>query len=47
MTVYIVIGVHFEERALTRELGRAYELYRATTPQFVPIRPEKSVLTNG
>ena len=47
MTVYIVIGVHFEERALTRELGRAYELYRATTPQFVPTRPAKSLLMDG
>jgi protein-S-isoprenylcysteine O-methyltransferase Ste14 len=37
MTAYVMIGVHFEERALARELGRAYELYQATTPKFFPV----------
>ncbi len=37
MTAYVLIGVHFEERALARELGRAYELYQATTPKFLPV----------
>ncbi len=37
MTVYVMVGVHFEERALGRELGRAYELYQATTPKFFPV----------
>jgi protein-S-isoprenylcysteine O-methyltransferase Ste14 len=44
MTVYIVIGVHFEERALLRELGGAYELYRQTTPQFLPLGGKKTAL---
>jgi protein-S-isoprenylcysteine O-methyltransferase Ste14 len=36
MTIYIVIGVHFEERSLVAELGVAYERYMAVTPRFVP-----------
>lgn len=36
MTLYIVIGVHFEERALARDLGGAYTLYQASTPRFLP-----------
>ncbi len=36
MTVYVVVGVHFEERSLVAELGGAYERYQATTPRFVP-----------
>jgi protein-S-isoprenylcysteine O-methyltransferase Ste14 len=37
MTVYILIGVHFEERSLARELGADYERYQATTSKFLPI----------
>lgn len=37
MSVYILIGVHFEERALLRDLGQAYRLYQETTPQFLPV----------
>jgi protein-S-isoprenylcysteine O-methyltransferase Ste14 len=37
MSLYVLIGVHFEERALVRELGLDYERYRATTPKFVPL----------
>ena len=37
MTVYILIGVRFEERSLARELGPAYERYQATTPKFLPV----------
>jgi len=36
MTIYILIGVRFEERALVRELGADYERYRTTTPKFFP-----------
>jgi len=38
MSIYIVIGVHFEERSLAEELGVAYERYMASTPRFLPIR---------
>jgi protein-S-isoprenylcysteine O-methyltransferase Ste14 len=37
MTLYIVIGVRFEERSLAKELGTEYERYQATTPKFLPI----------
>ena len=37
MTLYIFIGVHFEERALARELGADYERYQATTSKFLPV----------
>ena len=36
MTVYVIVGVHFEERSLVEELGAAYERYQASTPRFVP-----------
>jgi protein-S-isoprenylcysteine O-methyltransferase Ste14 len=47
MTVYIMIGVHFEERALLRELGQAYRLYQATTPQFLPVGGPKPELNSN
>jgi len=37
MTVYVIIGVHFEERSLVAELGVAYERYMAVTPRFMPL----------
>jgi methanethiol S-methyltransferase len=44
MTVYVVVGVHFEERSLANELGAEYERYQATTPKFLPgMRPGSSV----
>ena len=36
MTVYIAIGVYFEERALIAELGRTYESYRRRVPAIFP-----------
>src|SRR5262249_8352096 len=36
MTVYILIGVHFEERALLRDLGERYVQYRAEVPMLFP-----------
>ena len=39
MTLYIHVGVHFEERSLLRELGPAYEDYQARTPKFFPGMP--------
>ena len=35
-TAYIVVGVHFEERALTRRWGAAYEDYRRRARSLVP-----------
>jgi protein-S-isoprenylcysteine O-methyltransferase Ste14 len=37
MTIYILIGVHFEERSLAKELGAAYERYQGTTSKFLPV----------
>jgi protein-S-isoprenylcysteine O-methyltransferase Ste14 len=39
MSLYILVGVHFEERSLLYELGHSYEKYQAATPRFVPGRP--------
>ncbi len=36
MTLYIAIGVAFEERGLARAHGAAYEAYRERVPAFVP-----------
>jgi protein-S-isoprenylcysteine O-methyltransferase Ste14 len=36
MTLYILIGLAFEERALRREFGPVYEKYEAAVPRLVP-----------
>jgi protein-S-isoprenylcysteine O-methyltransferase Ste14 len=36
MSVYILVGVHFEERSLVQELGGAYVRYQTSTPRFLP-----------
>ncbi len=38
MTAYIFIGVQFEERTLSAELGEVYRAYRKRTPMLIPIR---------
>ncbi len=35
-TLYILIGVYFEERKLLREFGEAYASYRKSTPMLIP-----------
>lgn len=47
MSLYIVIGVHFEERSLLRELGRPYEKYQASTPRFLPGRPRDTLTSDA
>lgn len=37
MSLYILIGLAFEERALRREFGLVYQKYEATTPRLIPI----------
>ena len=39
MTVYILIGIHYEERDLTRTFGERYRLYREQTGMLLP-RPQ-------
>jgi protein-S-isoprenylcysteine O-methyltransferase Ste14 len=37
-STYVVIGVHFEERSLRRQLGDPYEAYRRRVGTIVPLR---------
>jgi protein-S-isoprenylcysteine O-methyltransferase Ste14 len=36
LTIYILIGIFFEERKLLREFGQAYEQYKSVTPMLIP-----------
>jgi len=36
LTAYILVGVHFEERSLLRELGESYARYRTEVPMLLP-----------
>ena len=36
MSLYILIGLAFEERALRREFGLAYQKYEASVPRLIP-----------
>ena len=36
MTVYIHVGLYFEERALVRHFGARYEEYRRRVPKLIP-----------
>lgn len=42
MSLYILVGVHFEERSLAKELGLCYVRYQASTPRFLPGRPRRA-----
>jgi protein-S-isoprenylcysteine O-methyltransferase Ste14 len=35
-TLYILVGIYFEERKLLREFGAAYAEYRKSTPMLIP-----------
>lgn len=37
MTIYILIGLYFEERDLARTFGQQYVEYQQTTPKLIPI----------
>ncbi len=40
MTVYVLVGIHFEERDLVRAFGDSYRAYRGVVPALVPfLRP--------
>jgi protein-S-isoprenylcysteine O-methyltransferase Ste14 len=36
LTIYILIGIVFEERKLLREFGQAYAAYSSITPMLLP-----------
>ena len=38
-TVYILVGIHYEEKTLVADLGEDYEVYRRTTPGLIPGMP--------
>lgn len=38
LTIYILVGIKFEERKLVREFGEEYVDYRSTTPMLIPGR---------
>jgi protein-S-isoprenylcysteine O-methyltransferase Ste14 len=37
MTLYILIGLYFEERDLVRQFGEAYREYQKRTPMLIPL----------
>lgn len=50
MTIYIIIGIHFEERDLVRRFGESYRAYQRATPRLIPLpmfsaRAEKAAPT--
>jgi len=45
MTIYILVGISFEERALRRQFGVTYEKYQTEVPQLIPLpRKHHSVI---
>jgi protein-S-isoprenylcysteine O-methyltransferase Ste14 len=40
LTIYILIGIYFEERKLLREFGQQYADYKSTTPMLLPRLPK-------
>ena len=36
LTIYIVVGIYFEERKLLREFGQSYADYQSVTPMLIP-----------
>ena len=36
LTVYILIGIYFEERKLLRDFGQEYARYKSVTPMLIP-----------
>jgi protein-S-isoprenylcysteine O-methyltransferase Ste14 len=37
LTIYILIGIYFEERKLVREFGQQYTEYKSRTPMLIPV----------
>lgn len=36
LTIYVLVGIFFEERKLLREFGQAYTEYKSMTPMLIP-----------
>jgi methanethiol S-methyltransferase len=43
MTIYVVVGAHYEEKKLRLEFGQEYERYSAITPMFIPFNKRNKV----
>ena len=46
LTIYVLIGIIFEERKLLREFGQAYAEYKSSTPMLLP-GPSKILRSAG
>jgi len=47
VTIYVLIGTWFEERDTGKEMGEAYDLYRANVPMWIPrLTPWTTTETN-
>tara|TARA_R110002096_G_scaffold426421_1_gene636214 strand:+ start:105655 stop:106428 length:774 start_codon:yes stop_codon:yes gene_type:complete len=42
MTIYLLVGIRFEEKKLVQELGGQYELYQKNVPALLPNLKKKS-----
>jgi protein-S-isoprenylcysteine O-methyltransferase Ste14 len=47
LTLYILIGIIFEERKLQREFGQQYAHYKSITPMLFPLPKPRSAQGNG
>jgi len=36
MTLYILVGIHFEEKGLAQDLGEPYQAYQKKTKKVIP-----------
>lgn len=41
LSIYVFIGIHFEERAVLRHLGDNYAQWRSKTPMVLPGWPQR------
>jgi protein-S-isoprenylcysteine O-methyltransferase Ste14 len=46
ITVYVFIGIHFEERDLVRNFGQRYVEYRNEVPKLIPVFKTAKVQKN-
>jgi protein-S-isoprenylcysteine O-methyltransferase Ste14 len=36
MTIYVLVGIHFEEKGLAKTIGQPYEDYQQRTKKIIP-----------
>ena len=42
MSVYIMVGIQFEERDISDHLGEEYRKYRSRTSMIIPLPPKSN-----